>query len=88
MSFVVICKKFFFICFTFNLRGCMLLFYQALHKIQVFEAAYEQLKVKVEQEIANKGGSKVSQKQLNKMIVDLTEVITVSLKFIYAFAYF
>ncbi len=47
---------------------------QALHKVQVLEAEYEQLKSKVEQEIANKTGNKSSQKQLNKLIVDLTEV--------------
>ena len=46
---------------------------KALHKIQVLETEYEQLKVKVEQEITSKTGNKASQKQLNKLIVDLTE---------------
>jgi len=49
---------------------------KALHKIQVLETEYEQLKVKVEQEMTSKAGNKASQKQLNKLIVDLTEEVS------------
>jgi len=45
-----------------------------MHRAELLETAYEQLKEKVEEEMRQKS-SHSSQKQLSKSIVDLTEVL-------------
>ena len=45
-----------------------------MHRAELLETAYEQLKSRVEEEMRHKS-SQSSQKQLSKSIVDLTEVL-------------
>ena len=49
------------------------MFFQSLHKAELLETAYEQLREKVDDEMRQKS-THSSQKQLSKAIVDLTEV--------------
>jgi len=49
-----------------------------LHKAELLETAYNELKCKVEEEMQQKS-THSSQKQLSKSIVDLTEVQTLPL---------
>jgi len=55
-------------------------FFQSLHKAELLETAYEQLREKVDDEMRQKS-TQSSPKQLSKAIVDLTEVWLLANKF-------